>query len=78
MSSKATPARITDFADRVPAVESETPSVKNQQEAASSAPVQFTHEECSQRAYSLWQQRGCPEGSAERDWLEAEEQLRSS
>jgi hypothetical protein len=23
-------------------------------------------------AYSLWQQRGCPEGSPEQDWLEAE------
>jgi hypothetical protein len=29
-------------------------------------------------AYSLWQARGCPEGSAERDWLDAEKQLRST
>ncbi|HEY2464066.1 MAG TPA: DUF2934 domain-containing protein [Steroidobacteraceae bacterium] len=28
-------------------------------------------------AYRLWQARGCPEGSAERDWLDAEKQLRS-
>lgn len=26
-------------------------------------------------AYALWQQRGCPTGSAEIDWLEAEQQL---
>jgi hypothetical protein len=26
-------------------------------------------------AYALWQQRGCPEGSAEEDWTEAERQL---
>jgi len=26
-------------------------------------------------AYRLWQSRGCPDGSAERDWLEAEKQL---
>ena len=26
-------------------------------------------------AYALWQQRGCPVGSAETDWLEAEQQL---
>jgi hypothetical protein len=28
-------------------------------------------------AYELWQARGCPEGSPEVDWLDAEEQLRS-
>ena len=27
-------------------------------------------------AYQLWQARGCPEGSPEIDWLEAEKQLR--
>jgi Protein of unknown function (DUF2934) len=27
----------------------------------------------AQLAYALWQQRGCPEGSAESDWLEAEQ-----
>jgi hypothetical protein len=27
-------------------------------------------------AYQLWQGRGCPEGSPEVDWLEAEKQLR--
>ncbi|HYI92135.1 MAG TPA: DUF2934 domain-containing protein [Bryobacteraceae bacterium] len=26
-------------------------------------------------AYALWQQRGCPDGSPEIDWLEAESQL---
>jgi hypothetical protein len=25
-------------------------------------------------AYVLWQQRGCPQGSAEKDWVEAEQQ----
>ena len=28
-------------------------------------------------AYHLWQARGCPEGSAEQDWLDAEKQLQS-
>jgi len=28
-------------------------------------------------AYALWQQRGCPEGSPEQDWLEAEEMMRT-
>jgi hypothetical protein len=26
-------------------------------------------------AYALWQQRGCPEGSPEEDWVQAERQL---
>lgn len=26
-------------------------------------------------AYTLWQQKGCPEGSREADWLQAEEEL---
>lgn len=30
----------------------------------------------AQLAYALWQKRGCPDGSAEIDWLEAEAQLR--
>ncbi len=29
----------------------------------------------AQLAYVLWQQRGCPIGSAEIDWREAEQQL---
>jgi Protein of unknown function (DUF2934) len=32
-------------------------------------------EDIAQLAYALWQQRGCPAGSAETDWLEAEQQL---
>ena len=28
-------------------------------------------------AYALWQQRGCPQGSSEQDWLEAEEMMRT-
>jgi DUF2934 family protein len=29
-------------------------------------------------AYGLWQERGCPYGSPEIDWLEAERKLRES
>jgi hypothetical protein len=28
-------------------------------------------------AYALWQARGCPEGSPDIDWLEAEKQIRA-
>ena len=26
-------------------------------------------------AYALWQQRGCPQGSSEQDWIEAEQTM---
>ena len=29
-------------------------------------------------AYALWKERGCADGSAETDWLEAERKLRES
>ena len=29
------------------------------------------------RAYEIWEREGRPEGGAERDWLEAEEELRA-
>lgn len=33
-------------------------------------------EETADRAYDLWQNRGCEHGSDQQDWLEAERQLR--
>jgi hypothetical protein len=38
----------------------------------------FGHKEIAALAHSLWQQRGCPEGSPEEDWYRAAEQLRSN
>ena len=37
----------------------------------------FGHDDIAALAYELWQDRGCPEGSPEEDWLRAAEQLRS-
>ena len=34
-----------------------------------------THEEIAALAYSLWEARGCREGSPEEDWLNAERAL---
>ena len=34
-----------------------------------------THEEIALRAFELWRARGCPEGSPEIDWLQAEKEL---
>lgn len=36
-----------------------------------------SHEEIAQLAYSYWQARGCQGGSAEEDWLRAEQALRA-
>ena len=33
------------------------------------------HQTISDLAYALWQTRGCPDGSPEADWQEAERQL---
>jgi Protein of unknown function (DUF2934) len=35
----------------------------------------ITREHIAALAYFLWQERGCPEGSPEVDWLEAEAEL---
>ena len=38
----------------------------------------FGHNEIAARAYEIWQNRGCPEGSSEADWFRAAEELRSN
>ncbi len=47
---------------------------------AEQAPAAFsvTHEEIAARAYELWLKDGKRPGSAERNWLEAERQLKSA
>ena len=37
-----------------------------------------TSEEIANLAYALWQERGCPDGSPEEDWYDAEFRLSSS
>jgi len=36
-----------------------------------------SEEQVAQLAYQLWQTRGCPIGSPEQDWFQAEQQLRN-
>jgi hypothetical protein len=36
-----------------------------------------SQEDIANLAYHLWQQRGAPTGTAEQDWIEAENQLRN-
>jgi hypothetical protein len=33
------------------------------------------HDLIAERAFQLWQAHGCPEGTAEQDWLQAEAEL---
>lgn len=47
-----------------------------QQSAGSSAQA-ISHEKIAQRAYEKWCKRGCPQGSDQQDWHEAEAELRS-
>jgi hypothetical protein len=41
-------------------------------------PETSMQENLEKLAYGLWQERGCPYGSPEFDWLEAERSLRES
>ena len=34
-------------------------------------------EQIAHRAYEIWVRKGCPEGSAEQDWFEAEQELKT-
>ena len=37
---------------------------------------QVQQQDIANLAYTLWQQRGCPEGSPQQDWIEAEQRMR--
>jgi hypothetical protein len=37
--------------------------------------LQSKYNDVCQLAYSLWLEQGCPEGTAERDWFEAEQRI---
>ena len=53
-----------------PTVTQQSPNDRNEKAATTPEPDQI-----ASLAYTLWQQRGCPEGSPEADWLRAEEEL---
>jgi hypothetical protein len=38
--------------------------------------VIITHQQIEERARKIWQQKGCPVGQDEKNWLEAEAQLK--
>lgn len=45
--------------------------------AATLAVETAEHEQIARLAYSYWEARGCPDGSAEEDWLRAERELQA-
>jgi hypothetical protein len=45
--------------------------------AATGHGIAFGHEDIEALAYELWRARGCPDGSPEQDWFQAQEELRS-
>jgi hypothetical protein len=45
---------------------------------ASNSANAIAEDAISKRAYQLWVGRGCPEGSPEQDWYQAESELRSN
>jgi Protein of unknown function (DUF2934) len=44
----------------------------------SRVPETSTQGDVAKLAYALWEQRGCSQGSADEDWLEAERNFRES
>lgn len=52
-----------------------TQQAPTREESAPAVESQLTHEAIEALAYALWQERGCPEGSPEEDWLKAEQEL---
>lgn len=53
---------------------------KRVKRAESTAATEIDHrpltEQIAALAHALWQERGCPEGSPEEDWLKAEQEIR--
>jgi Protein of unknown function (DUF2934) len=49
----------------------ETKVIENREENS------LGYDEIAERAFLIWQSKGCPMGSAEQDWYQAEEELRA-
>ena len=70
MASRAIKIDPKKTSSSEPKPQAESPSRKEPESANGNA--------IEVRAYELWIQRGCPIGSPEVDWLQAEEELRGN
>ena len=74
-------ARATMWA-RSAAAAASTSSADNWSSSASRPAAQrrrakLTHQQIAQRAQAIWKAKGCPTGQDEKNWLEAETQLKA-
>jgi hypothetical protein len=53
----------------------QTKEAENSETVVETAEPQAAHEDIALLAYTLWQQRGCPDQSSEEDWFAAEKEL---
>ncbi len=74
LASEARAVKSTDARERSKAQTNKT--VESDHPVGIQAPLQPDHEEIAQRAYTYWQSRGSQDGSADDDWLRAENELR--
>jgi hypothetical protein len=54
------------------------PSIGKKEHETSDMSTLPSAEEIGERAYHLWWERGCQEGTAEQNWLEAERELQDA
>jgi hypothetical protein len=69
-------SETTNYDPPVSARNAEIEALVRGEEDNSAPDRQISHEQIEQLAYSLWEQGGCREGTAEDDWFRAEDMLR--
>jgi hypothetical protein len=67
--------RRRSAANSAPVRTGATPTEAQEPEPPSVSPLD--EQDIADRAYRRWVDRGCPQGSPEEDWFEAERELRS-
>ena len=58
-----------------PAARMKLESDRSEEQPESGAEPQSYREDVATLAYRLWQERGCPDGSSQVDWFQAEQLL---
>ncbi|MCU1292910.1 MAG: hypothetical protein JWP08_1760 [Bryobacterales bacterium] len=69
-SSGTTPRGAANTTDLADSTTTEVPG------ASSGASLQPNTTEIAERAYQIWYSKGCPEGTSDEDWRQAERELR--